>query len=598
MADAPTTQSNPEGDFALPDDLAEIENPAELADAAAEALAELAEEARNEDGDFVPTDDQIAEAESLAAAHEALTAEVARRAEANAERASTFGGLLDRVAGPGDDATAEAADGSDDDDDDDDEATAETAATGAEAAATETAPAEPAVEAAVEAEPVDAEPVEAAAAAPAAKPTGSLERLTRRRNAAASPAPSTPAMRATQTVRSTRRGDELTGPSAVASLLAEARSQFTGNVVGREYLYLAAGSKAIDAVGQVGTDYEENFGVLRTAQTGHQALVASGGCCAPATPLYDFYRLAEPQNPVEDCLPTVQAPRGTIRYIVPPDFRDAFPAIGVITCAEDAAGYESQDPAGPTPDKPCVHVDCPQTNDCSVIAVSQCVSFGNLGHRVFPEQVEAFMEDVAVAFTLRKEALYLSEIDAASTAATGIAPAYGASRSLLFDMTTGAVAYRKRHNMRRGSMLQVLAPDWAVDLLKVDMAMDGGDGLNHMNVSDADVIANLRSNGLDICWYNDVADPGIAAAQGAGALNPWPTEVNWYLFSPGTFVRLDGGSLDVGLVRDSALNRTNDLELFMEEWTGLCMLGLESVKVTSTVCPSGARPDYVAALAC
>ena len=50
---------------------------------------------------------------------------------------------------------------------------------------------------------------------------------------------------------------------------------------------------------------------------------------------------------------------------------------------------------------------------------------------------------------------------AASTHVTADGP-YGASRSLLFDWTTAAAQYRKRHHMRRGSTLQVLADDWAL----------------------------------------------------------------------------------------------------------------------------------------
>ena len=50
---------------------------------------------------------------------------------------------------------------------------------------------------------------------------------------------------------------------------------------------------------------------------------------------------------------------------------------------------------------------------------------------------------------------------------------------------------------------------------------------------------------------------------------------------------LDGGALDLGLVRDSTLNSQNDYQIFYEEFFGLAFIGLESFKVTSNVCPNG-----------
>ena len=84
-------------------------------------------------------------------------------------------------------------------------------------------------------------------------------------------------------------------------------------------------------------------------------------------------------------------------------------------------------------------------------------------------------------------------------------------------------------------------------------------------------------------------DTGLLAL---GALKDWPEDAVTYLYAPGTFVRLDGGTLDVGLIRDSLLNRTNDLEIFAEEWTQVCKLGIESIKITHQgLCPNGAAPE-------
>jgi hypothetical protein len=79
----------------------------------------------------------------------------------------------------------------------------------------------------------------------------------------------------------------------------------------------------------------------------------------------------------------------------------------------------------------------------------------------------------------------------------------------------------------------------------------------------------------------------VFGAQGAGALNPWPDTVQWGLYDEGHHLFLDGGTLDLGIVRDSTLNRTNDFETFVETFEGLAPRGVESIWITSTVCPDG-----------
>jgi hypothetical protein len=526
------------------------------------------------------TDEEIAEVEALADARDRLSAENEGRDAARSEREARAQSALDRVTGglldedeEGEDLEEEDAEEDETDADDVEEEEAELE------------------------EPV---PVSVAAAAVPARTRpraeDALARMQKKRTRPQRPRQNTNRfMQATTHVMHSREGAWLDGPSDVAKAITEKAHAMRYVPDGlRENVYMAHGEKQMTGPA-LGGDAGKNFGILRDAQAearhNLQALVASGGCCAPATPLYDFFRVAEAQTPIEDGIPTVPAPRATISYIIPPDWRDALGAIGTRTCAQDAATG--------TADKPCLHVTCPTTANASVIAVSQCVQFGNLDYRVFPEQVEAFLEDVAVAFALEKETLYLNAISSASTATTAAAK-YGASRNLLWNHATAAAMYRKRNAMSRTATIQALFPDWYVDIIKIDMAMDGDEGLEWFDISDAQVIDAYRSKNITLVFYNDLNTAGgqIAAPQGAGALLDWPDTGVSYLYAPGTFARLDAGSLDVGLVRDSVLNGKNDLELFMEEWVNLVMLGLESVKITSTICPNGGAPLASTAFSC
>lgn len=356
----------------------------------------------------------------------------------------------------------------------------------------------------------------------------------------------------------------------------------------------------------IGRDAESNYSVVQKALESYEAsrsladgdeegLVASGGICAPFEPDYTFFRLATPQSPIESCLPTVRAPRGGIRFISPPDYRDARPGVNVVTCAEDAAGYVSTPEEcggpGPTEDKPCVCVECPEIVDCCISGISACVRWGNFNYYTFPEQVAAFTADLAVNFAAVKEQLYLDTIDAASTQVTS-GQSYGAARDVLWDLRIAATNYRKRHHMDRNSVLEVFIPDFLVDIIRQDLLNDHSLGLNFLNATDGIVDSAIRSLGLRPCYYYDGAT-GVdthQGAQAAGPLNQFPETAKAYIFAPGTFVRLDSGSLDFGIVRDSALNRTNDLTLFMEEFTNVCYIGLESICLEMTICPDGSAP--------
>jgi NifB/MoaA-like Fe-S oxidoreductase len=51
--------------------------------------------------------------------------------------------------------------------------------------------------------------------------------------------------------------------------------------------------------------------------------------------------------------------------------------------------------------------------------------------------------------------------------------------------------------------------------------------------------------------------------------------------------RADAGTLGLGIIRDVAFSNTNDAEIFAETFEGLAAVGLESVRLTMSVEPSG-----------
>ena len=62
----------------------------------------------------------------------------------------------------------------------------------------------------------------------------------------------------------------------------------------------------------------------------------------------------------------------------------------------------------------------------------------------------------------------------------------------------------------------------------------------------------------------------------------------------GSFQFLDGGRLDLGVVRDSVLDATNDYETFVEPLEGIAFRGNEVYQVQSTILPTGGSAGSVA----
>jgi len=165
---------------------------------------------------------------------------------------------------------------------------------------------------------------------------------------------------------------------------------------------------------------------------------------------------------------------------------------------------------------------------------------------------------------------------------------------LFSQYLAAANGYRNRHRMDPEAVLRLMLPDWSIDLIISDVIRSQ---FQRFDTDEAKVTALLRSFDIEPSFYIDgAAGRGqVFGSQTAGDLLPFPSEVVGYLFSEGSFLYLDGGTLELGLVRDSVLNQTNDYQLFGETFENVAFLGIESLAIVSSVCDSGtvSLPDSV-----
>jgi hypothetical protein len=324
------------------------------------------------------------------------------------------------------------------------------------------------------------------------------------------------------------------------------------------------------------TDAESNWGKIQKV-VGPEALVASGGHQAPFEVKYDIFGLGTAVRPVRDCLPRFQADRGGIRYIVPPVLSDYANAVGIWTAANDSA--ETPSPSA----KLSLTVTAASETTVATDAVTLQLQFGNLLTRAYPELIARHNELGLIQHAREAEGNLLTKIGDASTAVTSTS-IIGVARDFLVQIGRAAAAYRSRHRLEADAPLRAIMPAWIKDAMAADLALSAP-GDNLLNAY-GEIDGLLASRGINVCYTIDGS--ALTGSQGANAMNEFTDTFVWYLFAEGTFLFLDGGTLDLGIIRDSTLVGTNDYKMFVETFEGVAKVGVESLKVTSTISVNGA----------
>jgi hypothetical protein len=323
-------------------------------------------------------------------------------------------------------------------------------------------------------------------------------------------------------------------------------------------------------------DAESNWNKIQNV-VGPEALVASGGHQAPFEVKYDIFGIGSAVRPIRDSLPRFQADRGGIRYIVPPVLSDYPNAVGVWTAANDSA--ETPSPSA----KLSLSVTAASETTVATDAVTLQLQFGNLLTRAYPELIARHNELGLIQHAREAEGQILSRLTTLSTAVT-TSSLIGMGRDYLVQLGRAAAAYRSRHRLEADAPLRVIAPAWIKDAMAADLTI-AAPGDSTMSAY-GEIDAYIASRGINMTWHLD--DSNMSGAQsGSAALNEFYDTFTWYIFAEGTFLFLDGGTLDLGIIRDSTLVGTNDYKMFVETFENVALVGVESLQVTSTINVNG-----------
>lgn len=327
---------------------------------------------------------------------------------------------------------------------------------------------------------------------------------------------------------------------------------------------------------KVGADLAHNLDVLKDAA--NPASLTAAGWCAPSQNIYDLFGIDAGDGLID--LPTVQVTRGGVNVPSFIGYADAVENGGLWTWTE-----EDQDSGYAT--KPCVYIPCPDFTDYRLEAEGICVTNGNLTDRAFPELTSRYIQLVLNTHLHRVSASIVNKIAATTgpTIAMNNIPAAGTSGRLLSALELQASVYRSKYRMSVNSVLEVLLPVWARGVLRADLAMRTGVDL--VNVSDAMLDEYFATRRVRPQFLHDF-QPLTQFAEPSGEVKSWPGIINFIMYAAGGYVRGDGGTIDLGVVRDSVLNATND---YTAAWTEqmflVAQMGPNAVRVEVDLATDG-----------
>jgi hypothetical protein len=374
-----------------------------------------------------------------------------------------------------------------------------------------------------------------------------------------------------------------------------------------------------DRVLKAGDSVEVNTNKIHRV-TSQQAITAAGGLCAPLAIDYNYGVWGTQGRPIRDSLPGFQVERGGIQFR-----RDLSPMINAATDgpmsatgfwsmqndvdAEDPANYEAG-AATPGPLKALWVVDCPPTETAQVETITFQVEFANISSRFDPETLQANTEAALVWHDRICENHLLAQLQAKSKVMTS-GTILGATRDLLVTFDKAQTYYRSVHRLSSNMPLRAILPFWAKAMIRSDLARQfNDDSFSSLNVTDAQIDGFFASRNIIPVWHldgNPAADTmGTSGSttddvpaqqylqQAAGTAVPdYPTKVDILLHPEGHFQHLDGGVLDLGIVRDAQLVRRNRYRQFSESFEGIAARGVEALRLVASVTPNGAMSGTI-----
>jgi hypothetical protein len=338
--------------------------------------------------------------------------------------------------------------------------------------------------------------------------------------------------------------------------------------------------------------------IVETGQNGGSEALTAAGWCAPKTPIYDHVNgmaMGVTDTPVLDSFPSLGVDRGGIVWNAPMTLASLgsnvtgnfgrwtnIAAAGAppnfVWSTDGAAAGRGVDalgaPAGIAGEKPCIDIPCPPEVTAEIGALPLCLCTDVLMSRANPEFIKHFTDLVMVAQARYKEQWAMTEMTKVATKAGAITgDVLGVARDMLVKIRVAASNFRWENRLSPTQDLRVYLPSWLRDAMAADLCiqMPGDDTLS---VSYAVVEGYIGDLNVSPVWYiDDNVTLGPSADDSFDTDMGFAADFTWWLTVPGVMVHLDGGSLDLGVVRTKQDIQNNRFCEFAETFDGIAYMG-------------------------
>jgi hypothetical protein len=403
-------------------------------------------------------------------------------------------------------------------------------------------------------------------------------------------------------------GSRLTDMDEVVDAMTRKINAMRGVSGDGEYVVVASLRRDEDTVDEDKmlrrSDPEGNSAKIRKfmQENGTRDSLVAAGWCAPRTPLYDIPGIGSTDTPVADSLATFGVDRGGIVWTEPPSLAGVITSMGANSFVrwmpgatagnKSLTGVTGAVATVPADTKPCIDITCGVERSADLIALPLCLCFDLLSSRTNPEFVKASTDLVQVAQAHFKEQWLLAQmfsapgvvsLEAAAVIGTPTTPV-GIARDFLTQVRLVASQFRWRNRLSANAQLRLYAPAWLRDAIAADLILQAP-GDNTWSTSYAEVDGYLDDANVDVVWYIDdvpvmaagtpPAGPNAAttAASNFDSYVAFADSAEWLITSPGVFVRMDGGSVDLGVVRTKEDVQKNKFCEFAETFEAVAYMG-------------------------
>lgn len=317
--------------------------------------------------------------------------------------------------------------------------------------------------------------------------------------------------------------------------------------------------------------------IVGAGRDGEQVLelTAAGGFCRPFPVRYDICTQGDDDRPLRDSLISLNLPRGGTQFITPPTLSVVDGSVNVYTEAQDTTGYDYP--------KGCIRVECPESDEAVVQAITLCMEVGNFQRLAWPEVFQTWWTYGKIQHARTAEVELWDRMVSLSTARTANGASgtgFGAFRNTITELERYSKQLRYEYRIAPAAPLRLWIPDWAIAQLRADLT-NQQPGDSTLGVSDAALYQYLASLNIAVSTVMDGQDPGNGD-------DPLPTSVVGILALEGTFIFGEMGELDFGTeIRDWTQIRQNDSGAFMETFETVFAVCNGPQAITLPICPSG-----------